>query len=64
MKEMIAYCGLDCEKCDAYLATLHDDQALREKNRKGVVGAESCADSAGAYQLPGMPCRRSQNGVL
>ena len=31
MKEMIAYCGLDCETCDAYLATIHDDQALREK---------------------------------
>ena len=24
MKDMIAYCGLDCEKCDAYLATIHD----------------------------------------
>lgn len=31
MRDMIAYCGLDCEKCDAYLATLRDDQALREK---------------------------------
>lgn len=31
MRAMIAYCGLDCERCDAYLATLHDDQALREK---------------------------------
>lgn len=31
MKEMIAYCGLDCEKCDAYLATIHDDQTLRKK---------------------------------
>lgn len=31
MRRMIAYCGLDCEKCDAYLATIHDDQALREK---------------------------------
>ncbi len=31
MKDMIAYCGLDCEKCDAYLATINDDQALREK---------------------------------
>ncbi len=31
MKTMIGYCGLDCEKCDAYLATLHNDQALREK---------------------------------
>ena len=31
MKKLIAYCGLDCEKCDAYLATLHNDPALREK---------------------------------
>ncbi len=34
MKNMIAYCGLDGEKCDAYLATIHDDQALREKTAK------------------------------
>ncbi len=33
-KDMIAYCGLDCEKCDAYLATINDDQALREKTAK------------------------------
>ena len=31
MRKMIAYCGLDCEKCDAYLATVHNDQILREK---------------------------------
>lgn len=34
MREMIGYCGLDCERCDAYLATIHDDQALREKTAK------------------------------
>lgn len=34
MKNMIAYCGLDCEKCDAYRATINDDQALREKTAK------------------------------
>ena len=34
MKDMIGYCGLDCEKCDAYLATIHDGQALREKTAK------------------------------
>ena len=34
MREMIAYCGLDCKKCDAYLATINDDQALREKTAK------------------------------
>ena len=34
MKQTIAYCGLDCEKCDAYVATKNDDQALREKTAK------------------------------
>lgn len=34
MRDMIGYCGLDCEKCDAYLATVNDDQALREKTAK------------------------------
>ena len=34
MKDMIGYCGLDCEKCDAYIATINDDQVLREKTAK------------------------------
>ncbi len=34
MKNMIAYCGLDCARCDAYLATVNDDQPLREKTAK------------------------------
>ena len=34
MKDMIGYCGLDCESCDAYLATVKDDQALRERTAK------------------------------
>ena len=34
MKDMIGYCGLDCEKCDAYIATANDDPALREKTAK------------------------------
>ena len=34
MRDLIAYCGLDCEKCDAYLATVHNDQKLREKTAK------------------------------
>ncbi len=33
-KDMIGYCGLDCEKCDAYIATVNNDQALREKTAK------------------------------
>lgn len=34
MKELIACCGLDCETCDARIATLNDDAALREKTAK------------------------------
>lgn len=34
MKERIGYCGLDCGVCDAYRATIHDDQILREQTAK------------------------------
>ena len=34
VKRLIAVCGLDCEKCDAYIATKNNDQALREKTAK------------------------------
>ncbi len=34
MKELIAYCGLDCEACEARLATVNHDDALREKVAK------------------------------
>ena len=31
MKEYTAYCGLDCEGCEARLATVNRDEALRRK---------------------------------
>lgn len=34
MKKLIGFCGLDCEQCDAYRATVNDDQALREKTAR------------------------------
>ena len=34
MKEYIAYCGLDCEICEARIATVNDDDALRDKVAK------------------------------
>ena len=34
MNQMIAFCGLDCEKCNAYIATKNDDEALREQTAK------------------------------
>jgi hypothetical protein len=31
MKELIACCGLDCESCDARIATVENNNKLREK---------------------------------
>ena len=31
MKELIAYCGLDCETCEARTATVKNDDILRRK---------------------------------
>jgi hypothetical protein len=28
---MIAYCGLDCDKCDAFIATANNDDAVRAR---------------------------------
>ncbi|WP_061322027.1 DUF3795 domain-containing protein [Clostridium botulinum] len=34
MRKLIACCGLDCEKCNARMVTLNDDNTLREKTAK------------------------------
>ncbi len=34
MNKYIAYCGLDCKKCEAYKATVNDDDELRIKVAK------------------------------
>lgn len=34
MKQLIACCGLDCENCDARIATVTNDDDLREKTAK------------------------------
>ena len=34
MKDFIAYCGLDCETCEARIATLNNDEELRRKVAK------------------------------
>jgi len=34
MKKYIAYCGLDCETCEARLATIHNDDEQRKKVAK------------------------------
>jgi len=34
MKKLIACCGINCESCDAYIATVNNDNELREKTAK------------------------------
>jgi hypothetical protein len=34
MKDFIAYCGLDCETCEARIATVNNDDELRRKVAK------------------------------
>lgn len=34
MNKKIAYCGLNCQTCDAYLATIQNDQKLKEATAK------------------------------
>lgn len=34
MKDYIAFCGLDCENCEARLATVNNDDSLRQKVAK------------------------------
>ncbi len=37
MTEMIAYCGLVCTSCPQYIATLNDDDILREKTARRIA---------------------------
>ena len=34
MRKLIGCCGLDCERCDVYVATIQNNDALREKTAK------------------------------
>lgn len=34
MNVLFAYCGLNCETCEARIATIHNDDALRKKVAK------------------------------
>ncbi len=34
MKDLIAICGLDCETCEARIATINNDEALRARVAK------------------------------
>ena len=47
MNDYIAYCGLDCETCEARLATVKNDNELRRKVAEewsALNGVETCGD--------------------
>lgn len=64
VNELIGCCGLDCEKCDARIATLTNDNTLREKNRRPVDKAQRRADRAGNAELYRLPHGGRKNAVL
>ncbi len=64
MDRLIGCCGLDCEGCDARIATITNDNALREKNRRALVKTQRRAYRAGNDKLHRMSHRRRKNAVL
>ena len=56
MKQLIACCGLDCESCDARIATVKNDNELREKTAKSG-SAMNNAPEITAATINCMGCR-------
>ena len=61
--QLIGCCGLDCEACDARIATITNDTALREKTA-ALWSKLNGTNYAGHDVLHRLPHRRSQNAVL
>ena len=59
MNDMIGYCGLDCEECDAYIATINDDENLRKRT------ARLWAELNNAPILPEhINCKDAADGII
>ncbi len=57
MKQLIACCGLDCENCDARIATINNDDKLREETAQKMERHEQhVGDHTGNHKLHGLPC--------
>jgi len=56
MKQLIACCGLDCENCDARIATVANDNDLREKTAQKWSVMNSAAEITAAT-INCMGCR-------
>lgn len=63
MKQFIAFCGLDCETCEARLATVNHDDTLRQKVA-GLWSELNGGYHAGDDKLRGLPYGWSENPIL
>ena len=71
-KKYIAYCGLDCEICEARMATVRDDDGMRERIAKewselngaeitpGMINCEGCRMDGVKTPYCGSLCRIRQ----
>ena len=56
MKQLIACCGLDCENCDARIATVENDNELREKTAQKWSSMNNAPENTAAT-ITSMGCR-------
>ena len=65
MKQLIACCGLDCESCDARIATVKNDDELREKTAQKWSAMNNAPEiTASNYKLYGVSYGRNEICVL
>lgn len=67
MKQLIACCGLDCENCAARIATVNNDDELREKTAKEwsvLNNTPEITPETIHCILYGVPCRRGEVCLL
>ena len=67
--QLIGCCGLDCEKCDARITTITNDNALREKTAalwtklNGVTITPEMINCTGCYRLGGSVSRSHSHPI-
>lgn len=62
--QLIGCCGLDCEKCDARIATITNDNALREKTAALWTKLNGVTILPEMIKLHRLPHRGRKNAVL
>lgn len=62
--QLIGCCGLNCEACDARIATITNDNTLREKTAALWTRLNGGNDHAGHDNLHRLPRRGRKNAVL